>query len=601
MKAQFLSLRTKGKSPLWTSLALFLAALVAGLLPFGFTVTVNRSPLIATYFEHPLIVVLNLFPVVFLAGLFYLLTNRAWIGQLVSGGLAAALGIVNYHKMLYRSEPLMFEDVLLFREAQDMAGKGYEMTFDVYIILAIAFVLLSALFLGLFASGRPEKKPRFIALAVCLLAFFPLLRLYQNENLYVNRTRNEALITPWAETQVFYSKGLVYPFLYSTRFAGSAKPADYRESAALQALNQYTDAPIPAESQIDVMTIMLEAYADFSGFGLPIDEAVYAPLRALQAESIHGELVTNIFAGGTVNTERAFLTGLSKMGNFRVPTNSYPWYFRENGYYVEGAHPSYTWFYNRRNIMENLGFENYYFVENRYEDIAYDGRFLPDLEKLYREHCAETDQPYFAYHLTYQGHGPYNLTEAERGEGYFGAGYSAAAYNAMNNYLGSLQNTGEHLLTLLGNLKDFERPLVVVLFGDHMPWMGDGNTIYEELGINLDLSTEEGFLNYYTTPYFIWANDKAKEQLGISFTGDGGKIAPCFLMTKLFDLCGWTGPAYMQATRPTMQAVPVPTDKGRYFLADGSMTLDQPAILQDFDSLQYYYLTHFRYEPLLVS
>ena len=596
MKAHILSLREKGRHPVWTIFALLFAALAAGLLPLGFTVTVDRFPLIVTYFEHPLIVALNLFPVVFLAGFFYLLIGRAWVGQLVAGGLAAALGIVNYHKMLYRSEPLMFEDVLLFREARDMAGKGYQMTFDVYILLAIAFVLLSALFLSQFARGRLEKKPRLIGLAVFLVAFFPLLRLYQDENLYVNKTRNEALITPWAETQVYYSKGLVYPFLYSTRFTGATRPANYREATAEQALRQYTDAAIPAESQIDVMTIMLEAYADFSDFDLPISEAVYAPLRALQEESIHGDLVTNTFAGGTVNTERAFLTGLSKLGSFRVPTNSYPWYFRENGYYVEGAHPSYTWFYNRQNIMENLGFENYYFVENRYGGITYDGKFLPDLEKLYREHCAESDQPYFAYHLTYQGHGPYSLTEAERGEGYFlGEDYSIAASNAMNNYLGSIQSTGEHLLSLLDNLRDFERPLVVVFFGDHMPWMGDGNTIYEELGINLDLSTEEGFLNYYSTPYCIWANDKAKEQLGTGLSGDGGKIAPCFLMTRLFDLCGWEGPAYMQATRPAMEAVPVPTDKGRYFLSDGSMTLDPPAIVQDFDALQYYYLTHFRY------
>ena len=595
MKARFLALRKKGQHRVWTLCALLVAALGAGLLPLGFTVTVDRLPLIATYFEHPLIILLNLFPVVFLAAFFYLLTNRAWLGQLLSGGLAVALGIVNYHKMLYRSEPLMFEDVLLFREARDMAGKGYQMTWNVYILLAIGFVLFSALLLWLFAGGRQEKKPRLIALAVLLAAFFPLLRLYQNENLYVNHTRNETLITPWAETQVYYSKGLVYPFLYSTKFAGAAKPAHYRESIAVQALAQYTDVPIPAESQIDVMTIMLEAYADFSKFGLPIDEAVYAPLRAIQAESISGDLVTNIFAGGTVNTERAFLTGLSKMGSFRVPTNSYPWYFRENGYYVEGAHPSYTWFYNRQNIMENLGFENYFFVENRYGGITYDGNFLPDLEKLYREHCAETNQPYFAYHLTYQGHGPYNLTEAERGEGYFGTGYSLAAYNAMNNYLGSLQSTGEHLLALLDNLRSFERPLVVVFFGDHMPWMGDGNSIYEELGINLDLSTEDGFLNYYSTPYCIWANDAAKQQLGIDTIDDGGKIAPAFLMTKVFDLLGWEGPAYMQATRPVMAAVPVPTDKGRYFLADGSMTLDQPAMMQEFDALQYYYLTHFTY------
>ena len=41
---------------------------------------------------------------------------------------------------------------------------------------------------------------------------------------------------------------------------------------------------------------------------LDFDTDPYADLHALEAESYHGQLVTNIFGGETVNTERAFLT-----------------------------------------------------------------------------------------------------------------------------------------------------------------------------------------------------------------------------------------------------------------------------------------------------
>lgn len=39
------------------------------------------------------------------------------------------------------------------------------------------------------------------------------------------------------------------------------------------------------------------------------------------------------------------------------------------------------------------------------------------------------------------------------------------------------------------------------------------------MGINIDQSTLEGLLNYYTTPYVIWANDAAKAKLGVDFHG----------------------------------------------------------------------------------
>ena len=113
-----------------------------------------------------------------------------------------------------------------------------------------------------------------------------------------------------------------------------------------------------------------------------------------------------------MDTERCFLTGYSTLGNFRGRTNAYPWYFREQGYTVEGLHPCYEWFYNRLNINENLGFENYYYVENYFGQftdgtVAMDDIFFPELIKAY-ELGTMGDKPYFNFSVTYQGHGPYD-------------------------------------------------------------------------------------------------------------------------------------------------------------------------------------------------
>ena len=59
--------------------------------------------------------------------------------------------------------------------------------------------------------------------------------------------------------------------------------------------------------------IMLEAFCDLTDFPALADheavQAVYEPWHQLEEESVSGNLLTNIFAGGTVDTEWGFLTG----------------------------------------------------------------------------------------------------------------------------------------------------------------------------------------------------------------------------------------------------------------------------------------------------
>lgn len=593
---QLNALRERGKNRIWTLCAVLFVSACFALFPMWFACVMNRTAIFISYFQTPLIALLNILPIVWLGLLLYFAIGRAWIAGLITGLFSLGISFANYYKISFRNDPIIFEDLTLLREAGNMASAEYDLFLNKSMLLALALTALAVVFLWLFAGGTAEKKPRLISLAALLLLAIPTYRnVYCNWDIYANGTRNEAHINKWSEAQVFYSKGFVYPFLYSVHTASDPAPDGYDEAAMREVLAQYEDAEIPLDARVDVISIMLEAYSDFESLGIEgISEQVYAPLREIQSRSLSGTLMTNIFAGGTVNTERAFLTGFSNLGSFRSYTNAYPWYFRANGYETEGAHPCYAWFYNRQNINENLGFQTYYFAENRYDTIQPDSVFLADVKALYRQHCAQKETPYFAYHLTYQGHGPYSTSELAWGEGHFAQGnYSDEAYYAMNNYLGSVKNTGENLLAMLDQFQTAERPLVLVVFGDHKPWMGDGNSIYDELGVNFDLSSEEGYRNYYETPYFIWANDAAKAVLHNEFVGESETLSPCFLMHKLFDECGWTGNAYMQATRAVYERSPVMTDKGRYVLADGTFTTEMPTEVQQFQYLEYFYRKNF--------
>ncbi|WP_294471987.1 LTA synthase family protein [uncultured Intestinimonas sp.] len=567
--------------------------------------------LIFGYFECPLIFVLNLLPVLALLLLLYGLTGRAQLSFGVTAALVFGLSTGNYYKLMFRNDPLMFADLLLLKEAGDMAGK-YHLFLDWKLGLMIACWVFGVLFLHFLVRGRPRGRGRGICALAGVTACTLLYPVMLDSDLYNQRTAYYARLNNiWSATQQYIARGFLYPFLHSISEAIETPPENYSADRAEAILSAYSDADIPEEEKVNIIGIMLEAYSDFSRLGVPeLAADVYEVWHNLEAEGYSGDLVTNIFAGGTINTERCFLTGFSNLVNFRARTNSYAWYFRSQGYRVEGMHPCYEWFYNRLNVNESLGFEDYYFVENYFSPmsgggVALDDIFFPELLKTYQ--AAETpDQPYFSFSVTYQGHGPYNddvCWWGEKGDYVADNGaYTEAQQYILDNYFGSIYNTNQHLKALTDYLRTDDEPVVLLLFGDHMPWMGDGNSVYEAMGLNLDLSTQEGFFNYYGTRYLIWANDAAKEVLGQDFTGEGPALSPNFLMNQVFRLCGWEGPAFMQATQQVMDRVPViNTPTGLYVengTLTGSLSPEGQALVEDYNILQYYYRSHFIYSDV---
>ena len=299
-----------------------------------------------------------------------------------------------------------------------------------------------------------------------------------------------------------------------------------------------------------------------------------------------------------MDSERSFLTGDYQVRNYRSNANSYVWYLRDQGYTVEGSHPYYQWFYNRLNVNGYLGFERYRFLEGDYEEFT--SAYLPEdsilLPEIYRDFQANkaTGKPYFSFSVNVQSHGPYTTTESYSPVPYLTGDYTEACKNAMDNYMAAIMNSDMELEKLIDQLRAEEEPVVFILFSDHLPWMGDSNVFYDEMGMDISGDTAESFLRHYTTEYLIWANDAAKEVLDYDFVGEGPTISPCYLMNVAFELMGWEGPAFMQAMEELRQVFPVVTTHDCY-VVDGVFTDAVPAERQDlFDEFLYlqYYWTH---------
>lgn len=597
--------RFKVLSHLWAAVCLTLLGCLIGFLILFLGsmayVKLSSGQLLNSYFHNPLLLTLNLLPPVVLMWLFYLLSGRVWVGYLGGAVPCLLVAIVNYYKIALRGDPLLGADLLLASEAADIVG-GYTLEYTTTVQAVLICGAAGFFFTLLLVPTRIKGK--FLRLAGTFLCLAGIsggfVSLYTSSAVY-SETKNDSFINPWSDVEVYLSKGVLYPFLYSVKDMMPHPPAGYNKTQGAALLSGYSDTDIPARQRVNIVGIMLEAFCDLTDFpalaGLDSVSQIYQPWHALEEQGVHGNLLTNIFAGGTVDSEWTFLTGFSQYDSFRSSTQSYVRYLREQGYHTVFHHPGYSWFYNRANVNDYLGFHESLFSEGYFEDYVdpISAAWNSDdvvVDHLLAEQRGTEGVPTFSFTVTYQNHGPYSphestpvrVTPME-------TGWSEESCGILNSYLTGMFKTISSMERLLSGLEEESAPTVVVMFGDHKPWLGNGESVYHELGVSFDFGTFEGFSNYYATPYLIWANTAAKECLGREFTGEGRDISPCFLMTELFDLCGWEGPGFMQLARQMRDISPLLHSQG-LFLRDHALSdvlsSTENEIYMDYLRAQYY-------------
>lgn len=526
------------------------------------------------YLIQPLVIFLNYVPVFFLMLILFGLFNNLVGSFTLSSIIFVVLTEINRFKMSFRDDPFVFMDVKYAKEAAQMTN-SYSLFIDKMTALIIV-ILLIVIFI--IVKRQHEKLSNIVVrlsfVLVPVIAFFYLFHpLYLNTNLY-NQMWNDMFGNQWKEGNQFIARGFTYSFLHSYSSATISAPDDYDEAYAQSILDQYETIDMEEHQKVNIIGIMLEAYNDFSVMSpeAEISEEVYQNFHKIQKESYSGYLYTDIFAGGTIATERSFLSGFSSLGEFRFPTDTYVSYLKNQGYYTEAMHPCYGWFYNRKNVNEvGFGFDSFQYYENKYSEMIESGEieetffgFLYDTDFFTQiaegfEQNKQRNMPYFNFSVTYQNHGPYSserLTETEYLK--WDDRYNEEEYNIVNNYLADIHATDIALKQLYDYINAQEEPIVLVLFGDHNPLLGDENRGFELLGINLDLGTEEGGKNYYQTPYVITANQAAKEALQSDFVGEGDTISPLFLMDELLEVANLNvGTPYAQYLRDLKETIDV--------------------------------------------
>ena len=559
--------------------------------------------------RQPLILFLNWLPIALLTAAFAFAFRNVFFSSALVGLIAGAMSLINRVKLTIRGEPFVPRDISLIKEAADAAG-SYDMTLPWFqigclVVMTAVFIVLGVLLPLKKSEDAPKKRGalvRVMGFVLCLAVLVGAVGLvYSSADLYNSFETTE----PYNLSSVNNELGFVYYFCYHFSTYKIEKPEGFDRDEAASWETGYESAPDAAD--VNVVFVMNEAFSDILNedvFVFPEGEnpmEVYNTL-AEGENAWAGHIVVPYFAGGTADTEFDVASGMQtnllnpaapSLTAFRTVNRDLDSIFRifgADGYTSCFMHPGQSWFYNRENVYDWFGADESFFVEDF--DAEYKGSWVTD-ESVLRELVSRFEEKSagggldFTYAVTIQNHmsytaekyGDYVCPEVETT-----AELSPEIQTAVNVYAEGIRDANAMLEDLTEFYSEQSEPVLLVFFGDHLPYLGDNRQGYAELGLPAASVTggEDPFAAY-TAPVLFWCNDAAAEALDFANAIEAldlpadGRISACYLGAVVLELTGrgevspWF--AFLNEMRRKLPVL----HNGYYEGADGEITTEPTA------------------------
>lgn len=559
--------------------------------------------------RQPLILFLNWLPIALLTAAFAFAFRNVFFSSALVGLIAGVMSIINRVKLTIRGEPFVPRDISLIKEAADAAG-SYDMTLPWFqigclVVMTAVFIALGVLLPLKKSEDAPKKRGalvRVTGFVLCLAVLVGAVGLvYSSTDLYNSFETTE----PYNLSSVNNELGFVYYFCYHFSTYKIEKPEGFDRDEAASWETGYESAPDAAD--VNVVFVMNEAFSDILNedvFVFPEGEnpmEVYNTL-AEGENAWAGHIVVPYFAGGTADTEFDVASGMQtnllnpaapSLTAFRTVNRDLDSIFRvfgADGYTSCFMHPGQSWFYNRENVYDWFGADESFFVEDF--DAEYKGSWVTD-ESVLRELVSRFEEKSagggldFTYAVTIQNHmsytaekyGDYVCPEVETT-----AELSPEIQTAVNVYAEGIRDANAMLEDLTEFYSEQSEPVLLVFFGDHLPYLGDNRQGYAELGLPAASVTggEDPFAAY-TAPVLFWCNDAAAEALDFANAIEAldlpadGRISACYLGAAVLELTGrgevspWF--AFLNEMRRELPVL----HNGYYESADGEITTEPTA------------------------
>ena len=557
------------------------------------------SYMVEQFTTQPLLLVLNFLPVFLLMVFFASLTGNVFYGAGITEFLVGTLSLANRIKCDIRREPLYPRDLKLIREALAVTGTGISMPKK---IVAVLLATILGLFVLGFVLSRLGRRPmglrglsRWLHCGIsAVVAVVLVFTVYYSGTLYTSFTGGHFFHAMGA----YNDFGFLYSFCHHITTSNVDKPSHYSKAEAEAWDGE--DLGEPESKPVNVVVLMNETFSDlvdYDVFTYPEDQDPIPFFHAMQAREdvLSGHLVVGNLGGGTANTEFDMMTGIQwdslSPGTtvaFRTiddPIDSIFRAYKASGFLTSYIHPGNRWFYNRVHIIPRLGADSTLFLEDL-EDPEILGGYVSDdctaglLIDKFRLDNRNGTQLIFNYTTSIQNHMYYD--EEKYGKDYpipplqCSVDLPEDTESQLAIYIEGLRYADASLRKVVTFLEDCGEPVLLIYYGDHLPYMGDNGIGYDQLGLTSDALPYD--FSLFEPPYLIWANDEAKEVLdwdnAVASAEISDTLSACFLGAAILELTG-AGDAspWFTFLNELRRDYPV-VWKGEYMDAQGNVTVD---------------------------
>lgn len=439
-----------------------------------------------------------------------LLTKKRMFFFALMSILWLASGITNFVMLGFRTTPFAATDLSVLDSAIDLIGIYF--TPLQVVLLAIAVVLLIAGIVFIWIKC-PKEKIHFFKSVLAVLGIVLVLITTTNVSIRAN-----AISTTFGNLAEAYEEyGFAYCFSCSIVDTGIDKPDDYSEEAMDKIIDKIgdpaqtegNDSTSPEEAvKPNVIMVQLESFFDPENLtDMSFSQEPVPVFRQLKENYSSGYLTVPALGAGTANTEFEILTGMSTdffgPGEYPFKTvlkssvsESIPYNLRELGYSSHAIHNHTSTFYGRNTVYSNLGFDSFSGIEYmnslQYTPMGWakDNVLTSEIMKA----LSSSTKQDFVFTVSVQAHGRYPSDVKDDSQTINVSGIDGEARKAQfEYYLTQIQGTDAFIGDLIKALESYNEPVVLVLYGDHLP----------SLGI-----TDDELVNgsVYQTEYVIWDN-----------------------------------------------------------------------------------------------
>lgn len=506
---------------------------------------------------------------------------------------------ISYYKFKALELPFMPTDILLIGNAGEIASFG--LTFPSLPIIGIFILIITILVLQNIIRKKYYKKQKVtlktdwyripLFLVGIIVLYYICIAPNRFEKLDLENNLGNNYNWMGGNAVFFMHLG---DFYYPV-------PDNYSEEYINKIKEEIQAQDIKDKENPNVIYIMNESFSDPN----KIKNVNYSvnPLQNINSlkqekNCFYGRTITPVLGGGTSLPEFEALTGLTSYyleeqifpytSYITSDINSIVRVYNNNQYTTIGMHPNTETFYNRKNVYKYLGFNKTIFLEDMENPEIKAGKvsdngFVDQIIETYEE----TEGKKFIFGVTMQNHMPYkgNLydsydIEVESNQ------LDENTKQELRNYVQGIYDSDQMYMKLVDYLKNINEPTILVMFGDHLPSIS---------GFDLYKNSDFNILDYYTTPYIIWANYDMDETELSSY------MSPSYLSINILKMCNIQLPWYL--TKIEQLYTNYPAINNNFVIKSDKMVLKKDEIknndlVNDCRILQYDLLINKKYIPI---